>query len=95
VRGAVDTTPTLAGPQGIDGWFIEATDGLSGNNETRELMAMNASSIPSLRSFGKAASPMHRLQRPEELCFELLSSSGILLWAESMGGDGCRDQVTQ
>lgn len=39
VRGAVDTTSPLAGPQRIDGWFIEAPDGLSGNSETRELVS--------------------------------------------------------
>ena len=43
----------------------------------------------------QAASATHRLQRPKELCFEMLRSSGILLWAKSMSGEGCRDQLAQ
>jgi hypothetical protein len=35
----VETTFPLAGPQRIDGWFIEAPDGLAGNSESRKLVS--------------------------------------------------------
>jgi hypothetical protein len=69
-------------------------------------MLMNATTRCStsrgkMRTFSKStgslqtASATHCLQRPDELCFEMLSSSGILLWAESPSGEGRGDQLTQ